>query len=154
MAGVFTPLADLVQLLGALAVIGLGTWLLARGELTLGALLAFLAYLARLASPVRQLGRLGPALFEASAGAERVLELLDERPAVTDGEHARPLRRVHGRLELRGVHVRYGAAPEPLATAGAPRTRRPTSRRARRPAPYRPRRPISRRARRPAPYRA
>src|SRR3954462_11930210 len=32
----FTPLVDLIELLGALIVIGLGTWLLARGELTLG----------------------------------------------------------------------------------------------------------------------
>ena len=58
----------------------LGTWALAGGELTIGGLLAFLAYLAQLYRPVRDLSRLGQTVFEATAGAERVIELLDTEP--------------------------------------------------------------------------
>ena len=76
-----------------MVVIVLGTWRWPRGELTLGGLLAFLAYLgAALPAGARRLAP-GPDCFEAAAGAERVIELLDERPAVEDrpGAHdARP----------------------------------------------------------------
>jgi len=41
----FAPIVDLIELLGALIVIGLGTWALTRGDLTLGGRLVFLIYL-------------------------------------------------------------------------------------------------------------
>src|SRR5919198_1234035 len=85
----FTPLVDLIELLGALIVIGLGTWLLARGEPTLGGLLAFLTFVGGMYRPIRRLSRLSGTFFAASAGAERVLELLDETPSVP--ECARPV---------------------------------------------------------------
>jgi ATP-binding cassette, subfamily B, bacterial len=102
---------DLIELLGALIVLGLGTWALSRGQLTLGGLLVFLAYLSQLYGPVRDLGRLSQTVFAAAAGAERVIELLDERPSVVDGPDARPLRRAHGIVELRDATFRYPGSP-------------------------------------------
>jgi ATP-binding cassette, subfamily B, bacterial len=112
---VFAPVTDLIQLLGALAVLGGGVWLLSRRALTLGELLAFVTFLGRLYSPMRRLSSLSGTMFSAAAGAERVLELLDERPAVTDRPGARPLARGEGRVELRGVSYRHpGAARDAL----------------------------------------
>ena len=51
----FTPLVDVIELLGAMLVIGMGTWELSHGRLSLGGLLAFLTYLSRLYSPIRGL---------------------------------------------------------------------------------------------------
>ena len=116
-SGLFAPVIDLIELAGAVAIIVLGTWALAAGDLTIGGLLAFLAYLAQLYRPVRDLSRLGQRVFEASAGAERVIELLDIRPRVRERPGARALTRAHGRLELAGVTYRYPGAPEP-AVAG------------------------------------
>src|SRR5439155_5345013 len=70
----FSPLVDLIELLGALVVVGLGTWRLAHGEMSLGALLVFITYLNGLYSPIRGLTRLVNTLYSASAGAERILE--------------------------------------------------------------------------------
>ena len=55
--------------------------------------------------PVRDLSSLSNTVFKALAGAERVIELLDERPRVTDG----PLRldRVRGAIELDDVWFSY-----------------------------------------------
>ena len=103
-SGLFGPFAGLIELLGGMLVIGFGVWALASGELTLGGLLVFVTYLAQLYSPIRSLGQLSNDVFAAAAGAERVLELLNESPSVTDGPHARPLPEpVRGELELRGV---------------------------------------------------
>jgi len=111
--GLFAPVIDLIELAGAILIIVMGTWALTAGDLTLGGLLAFLAYLSQLYRPVRDLSRLGQTVFEASAGAERVIELLDTRPRVTDTPGARPLTRVRGQLELERVSFRYPGAEEP-----------------------------------------
>ena len=108
--GLFTPLIDLVELLGAMTVIGLGVWALTAGDLTLGGLLVFLTYLSQMYGPVRDLSSLSNTIFAASAGAERIIELLEERPMVTDAPDARPLENVTGEVELRDVSFRYPGA--------------------------------------------
>ncbi len=74
----YTPTLDFIELLGALVVIGTGAWLLSEDQMTVGGLLAFLTFLSRLYGPVRGLGSAVTSAFSASAGAERVIELLDE----------------------------------------------------------------------------
>jgi ATP-binding cassette, subfamily B, bacterial len=107
---VFRPLIDLLELGGTLAVIAFGTYKVADDALSLGALLAFIAYLARLYSPIRGLSRLGTTLYAASAGAERVLELLDQRPAVTDPPRPVPAARRRGAVAFEAVTFRYPPA--------------------------------------------
>jgi ABC-type multidrug transport system fused ATPase/permease subunit len=113
-AGLFAPIIDLIELFGAILIIALGTWALSSGDLTIGGLLAFLAYLSQLYRPLRDLSRLYQQVFEATAGAERVMELLDTPPSVVERPDARELARANGRLELRGVHFTY----DRLALAG------------------------------------
>ncbi len=103
----FTPVIDLIELMGGLAVIGFGTYELSRGRLTLGELLAFLTFLTQLYGPIRGLSRLSNLFFSASASAERIAEVLAERPAVDDRPDARPIGRARGLLEFAGVGFRY-----------------------------------------------
>jgi ATP-binding cassette subfamily B protein len=103
----FTPIVSLIELGGALLVIGLGTYKLSKGELSLGGLLAFMTYLTRLYDPIRSLTKLTTTIYSASAGAERVIELLDEQPAVTDRPDARDLGRARGVVTVDGVSYRY-----------------------------------------------
>ena len=105
--GLFSPLINLIELGGGLIVIGLGTWELSQGRLTLGGLLAFLTYLTQLYSPIRGLSRLTNTIYSASASAERVIELLDERPAVVEPSHPRPLGRARGAVAFEDVSYRY-----------------------------------------------
>src|SRR5262249_17635866 len=109
---VYTPVVGVIELLGALIVMGVGTWQLSRGTLTLGGLLAFLVPLSRLYSPVKSLSKLSTTIYSAWAGAERVIELLDHEPAVADGR--RPLGRVAGMVELEGVSFAYPGASSAL----------------------------------------
>ena len=111
--GIFAPLVDLVEVVGLLLVVALGVWELAQGRITLGGLLVFMAYLAQLNSPIRGLGRLTNSVFAAAAGAERIIELLDQRPTVPDPDAPVPLGRSRGELRLDAVTFRYPDAQEP-----------------------------------------
>jgi ATP-binding cassette, subfamily B, bacterial len=109
----YTPLIDLIELLGAMLVIGLGTWELSRGNLSLGGLLVFMTFLTQLYSPVRGLGRLVNSIYSASASAERIIEFLDLEPSVGDSPSARPLRSARGAVSLRDVGFRYPGTDHP-----------------------------------------
>ncbi len=104
---VYRPLVEIIEVSGALAVMGLGTWKLAQGQLTLGGLLVFLALIGKLYSPIRDLSRLGNSFYAASASAERIIELLDQRPQVVEAASARRTGRARGDVEFDGVSFRY-----------------------------------------------
>jgi ABC-type multidrug transport system fused ATPase/permease subunit len=107
LSAVFSPVVELIEVTGGLVVMGYGTWALARGDLTLGGLLVFIAYLGRLYSPIRGLSRLTNTIYSASAAAERVIDLLDQRAAVVDDPHAPALGAAEGRIAFENVSFRY-----------------------------------------------
>jgi ABC-type multidrug transport system fused ATPase/permease subunit len=107
---VYRPLVEIIEVAGGLAVMGLGTWKLAQGQLTLGGLLVFLALIGKLYSPIRDLSRLGTTFYAASASAERIIELLDQRPQVVEAAGARRTGRVRGDVAFDGVSFRYPGA--------------------------------------------
>jgi len=111
--GLYPVVVHLFELAGMLAAIVLGAWAMADGRLTLGGLLAFLAYLGMLYRPVQELGDIVGVIFSASAGAERVLELLDTPAGITERPGARGLHRVRGRLDLESISYHYPEAPAP-----------------------------------------
>ncbi|MFF1659015.1 ABC transporter ATP-binding protein [Streptomyces sp. NPDC058255] len=104
---VYRPLVEIIEVSGALAVMGLGTWKLAQGQLTLGGLLVFLALIGKLYSPIRDLSHLGNTFYAASASAERIIELLDQRPQVVEAADARRIGRARGDIEFHVVSFRY-----------------------------------------------
>ncbi len=113
----FGPAVDLIEVIGGLVVIGLGTWELSRGRLSLGGLLVFLAYLTQLYSPIRGLSRLASTIYSASAGAERIIEVLDQEPSIVDHSDARPLPHAHGFVELDDVTFEYPGAKRPALSS-------------------------------------
>ncbi|MDF3293169.1 ABC transporter ATP-binding protein [Streptomyces silvisoli] len=111
----YQQIVQVVETLCVLAVIGLGAWQIAQHRLTIGQLLAFAAFLGYLYPPIQSLGNLGLTLQAATAGAERLLEILDTEPAVSDPPHPVNPRRVHGTVTLTDVGFRYpGAACDAL----------------------------------------
>lgn len=81
------PLATVtaLPLLGQVGVLALGGWLALHGQVTLGTFLAFTTYVANLVGPTRILSGLVVSAQLARAGVERVYELIDSQPDVTDG---------------------------------------------------------------------
>ncbi|MEU9112154.1 ABC transporter ATP-binding protein [Streptomyces sp. NPDC048483] len=117
----YTQLVEVIETVCVLAVIGLGAWEISQGRMTLGQLLAFAAFLGYLYPPIRALGQLGLTVTAATAGAERLLEILAARPAVTDPPAPRPPRQVRGFLDVDHVWFRYpGTDPAAMGPATAP----------------------------------
>jgi ATP-binding cassette subfamily B protein len=105
----FSPFVGFCTELGVLIVWAAGAMLVFRDAVTVGGLTAFLAYITRFYSRVESLVRMVPSTQRAAAAAERIFEILDTKPTVA--ESPRPLQpgRIHGRIEVSGVHFRYGA---------------------------------------------
>jgi ATP-binding cassette, subfamily B, bacterial len=106
----FPSVISVLQAGGLLAIIGVGVWQLSTHHLTVGGLVAFLIYLVQLFSPVRELAQLSGTIYEAAAGAGRIVDLLDQRPTVTVTEHPVTLPRASGALVLHDVAFRYPGA--------------------------------------------
>ncbi len=113
-SGLLYPLTDLIEVGAAILVLGGGTWALASGRLTLGGLLAFVTYLTQLYRPVRDLMGLSDTIFTASAGAERVIELLEQDEPVRERPGALALDEARGVLEFDGVTFGYPGADRPV----------------------------------------
>jgi ABC-type multidrug transport system fused ATPase/permease subunit len=113
-SGAFSGLVALLEVAGVLALVAFGTWAIQDERLTIGGLLAFLAYLTQLLRPIGDLGQLAASVLAASAGAERVLELLDRRPLVRERPNPVVLGRARGRVEVDSVGFTYPGASEPV----------------------------------------
>jgi ATP-binding cassette, subfamily B, bacterial len=83
-----------------------GGWMVIEGSLTLGTLIAFAAYLGRVAGPVQTLLGLYVAAQRALVSLRRVVELTAERPAVAAPAVPRALP-ADGRGEVRFEGVRF-----------------------------------------------
>ena len=106
-SALFIPFVDLIEVVGVVTIVGVGAWQLSAGHITLGGLLAFLLYLSMLYSPISGLGQLSTTVFGAAAGAERIVELLDQEPEVRRPEHPVPLGRASGRIGVEDLSFRY-----------------------------------------------
>ncbi|MFJ2392556.1 ABC transporter ATP-binding protein [Streptomyces sp. NPDC087843] len=106
----YEQFVEVVETLCVLVVIGLGAWEISQGRMSLGRLLAFAAFLGYLYPPIRGLGGLGLTLTAATAGAERIQEILDTEPAVTEPAEPVPDWPVRGRVDFHGTSFRHPGA--------------------------------------------
>jgi len=91
---------------------GIGGHLAISGELTVGTLLAITALLARLYGPLTALSNVRVDVMSALVSFERVFEVLDLHPMVTDRENAKDLADTNLDLKFEGVSFTYPKAEE------------------------------------------
>ncbi|MEU6144292.1 ABC transporter ATP-binding protein [Streptomyces sp. NPDC047081] len=106
----YTPALQAVPALGQVAMLALGGWLAVRGHITLGTFVAFSTYLAQLVGPVRMLAMVLTVGQQARAGTERVLELIDTEPSMTNGTKELPAD-APATVEFDDVSFGYDGAP-------------------------------------------
>ncbi|MFZ5915677.1 MAG: ABC transporter ATP-binding protein [Chloroflexota bacterium] len=110
----FFPAMRFVASLGTVAVLGVGAAMAVRGQLSLGTLVAFLAYIASFYEPINRLTEIDNVFQEAIAAGERIFELLDEVSEIQDAPDAIELPPVQGEATFDDVHFRYGTGDEVL----------------------------------------
>lgn len=86
---------------------GAGALLVLRGQLTVGELTVFAAYVAQLLKPIEKLNDLSETAGRGFAGGERLLALLAQEPAVADAPGAVEVGRARGLVEFRNVWFKY-----------------------------------------------
>jgi len=89
----------LVLYVGALRVLA--------GELTPGELVVFLTYLKTAFKPMRDLAKYTGRIAKAAASGERIVDVLDTRPDITDRSWARPAGGFRGDVRFEGVQLSY-----------------------------------------------
>ncbi|MGH9076646.1 MAG: ABC transporter ATP-binding protein, partial [Acidimicrobiales bacterium] len=109
----FQPMLAGIPVVGQVAVLALGGWMDIHHHLSIGTFLAFATYLLQLASPARMLAMLLLISQQARAGAERVFDLLESTPVVTEAPGAPALARARGQVSFEGVRFGYVSA-EPV----------------------------------------
>ena len=104
---IFLPSIEFLGILSTAIVLWFGGRAVAREEVTLGVLVAFLAYVTRFFSPIQELSRMYTTMQAAMAGGEQVINLLDTVPDVQDQEQSGLMPPVVGRVRLENVSFRY-----------------------------------------------
>jgi subfamily B ATP-binding cassette protein MsbA len=112
-------IADLLGSIGALIVLGYGGWLVVKGEMGVGTLVAFNAYIAFVFPPIVRFVDLATIFQRAITGLENVFALLDTKPEVADLASAAPLPPLRGDVEFRRVSFDYDIES---SRPGGPRT--------------------------------
>jgi ATP-binding cassette, subfamily B, bacterial len=126
-SGLFFASLGLVASLGTAAVYLVGGHLAIQGHLTVGTLLALTALLTRLYGPATGLANLRIETMTAFVSFERVFEVLDLRPMVSERPAAVPLPRDAASIEFDRVCFRYPTSSEVSLASLAPGTARSTS---------------------------
>ena len=107
MRSLYLPLLQLIGSAGIILILLYGGQLVIRGQLTIGELVAFSAYVSQLLMPVRRLGWVFAAIAQSIASAERVFEILDAKSEVEDVSGAQPLGPVKGHVTFDDVSFSY-----------------------------------------------
>jgi ATP-binding cassette subfamily B protein len=110
----FQPVLQAVPAIGQVAVLALGGWMAMHGQISLGTFLAFSTYVAQLVSPAQRMASVMTVAQQARAGVERIFQLLDLRPTITDGPDSEALPPVRGEVTFSQVTFSYGEGPPVL----------------------------------------
>jgi ATP-binding cassette subfamily B protein len=109
----YTPLTDMFESVAVVAVLGIGSWEISQGRLTLGGLIAFATFLGFLYSPMQRLSGLVLSVTAARASSDRLAEVLDTPPAVADSRTGVTTPAREGRLMLEDLSFTYPGARRP-----------------------------------------
>ncbi|MCO5185641.1 MAG: ABC transporter ATP-binding protein/permease [Anaerolineae bacterium] len=112
---IFLPTIEFLGVLATAVVLYFGGRAVASEDVTLGVMVAFMAYVTRFFQPIQELSRIYTTMQSAMAGGEQVLNLLHTAPDVVDKTDALEMPPIKGHVALRDVSFCYSAeGPEIL----------------------------------------
>lgn len=105
---VYIPVRRLISGFSTVIILLLGGYLVIRGRITLGVLVAFNAYVGMLSGPINNASQLVNQWENAKASLEKVFELMDETPMLANKSNALSKPDCRGEIEFRHVNFNYG----------------------------------------------
>src|SRR5437868_7098741 len=110
----YSGAVNVVIAAGTALVVYVGARSVMSGQLSLGQLIVFIAYLAQLYEPINKITQSWGLIAGARVGARRVFEVLDTEADLKHGPRQFPAARARGDIAWRGVRFRYRADPPVL----------------------------------------
>lgn len=119
----YNPFIEALPRLGMAGVLLYGGVLAINGDVSIGTLFAFNAYVIMMQAPFRMFGFVLLQAQRARASAARIYEVLDEDPEIADAPGAHVLNDPRGNIVFRDVHFRYpNADPRSADSDGVTRS--------------------------------
>lgn len=84
------------------------------GDLSVGIMVAFIAYIDRLYNPLRRLVNASTSLTQSFASMDRVFELMEEPYDIKDKDGAKALPRIDGEIQFENVSFTYSEEDDPV----------------------------------------
>ena len=109
-SGYLMPLTNVINNISYVTIATISGIMAAKGMIEVGMITSFLLYSRQFARPFVDIANIYNNFQTAVAGAERVLEILDEQPEPPDAPDALPLLKPRGDIRL--THVTFGYNPK------------------------------------------
>ncbi|GFP75275.1 ABC transporter ATP-binding protein [Clostridium fungisolvens] len=107
LSGIMGPVNNFVNNLTYLVVAVSGGYLMLHGAyITVGIVLTFILYMRNFTRPINEILNIFNSIQSALAGAERIFEVLDEKPEI-DLKDAKRIESIEGEVDLKDVHFSY-----------------------------------------------
>ncbi|MBO3327798.1 ABC transporter ATP-binding protein [Clostridium perfringens] len=103
----FLPVIDLLTNLTPVAMIIYGGYLVIKGNITMGTLLAFSSYILNLSFCVKNIGGLANMMSQNRASMDKIFNILKRKPQITSMENSYNPDKVKGEIEFKNVSFRY-----------------------------------------------
>ena len=104
----FSPSVSFLTELGLLVVWAFGIWQVSKGDITVGVLTAFIAYISRFYGRLDSMSRIVSVTQKSASAAKRIFDILDHVSSVPEPANPVPMKNVRGDISLREVGFRYG----------------------------------------------
>lgn len=101
------PLLAFVTALGTVIVVIYGGYLVSVNKLDIADIIGFVMYLSMFYGPVKSLSGLVERAGEASAGCQRVFDVLDDIPDIKEKDNAQKLYKVKGKIDIENLSFAY-----------------------------------------------
>jgi ATP-binding cassette subfamily B protein len=112
-SAVYFPGVELVSTVGTAVVFGYGGYRYMQGDVAIGTVVAFAAYLSNFFDPVQALSQVYNTFLAATAALDKIFDVMDVRPALAERPGAVDLE-IAGDVELDEVHFAYREGREVL----------------------------------------
>lgn len=106
-SAILSPIVEFAGSFGIVAIVWYGGHEVIVGHLTSGELVAFLIYVITMSTPMNRLSRLYGNAQQASAGADRIFEVLDTEPTIQEIPQAKIMTDIKGQVDFHSVYFAY-----------------------------------------------
>jgi ABC-type multidrug transport system fused ATPase/permease subunit len=113
----YFPAVELLSAIGTAAIIIYGGYQAIDGKIAIGVVVAFIGYLQLFFDPIQQISQLYTTYQQGMAALDKIFDLLDTRPDMTDRPDAIDPGRLRGEIELRDLWFSYAGSGDADADA-------------------------------------